>query len=66
MSYLLFSESGARNKYVETSVVNTLGVISSLKGEKEFREAVQGRELHITIYGDNDFYSQREEVGSLF
>ena len=43
-------------------MVNTLAVAANLHQEP-FRRLTTGKELTITIYGDNDFYSQREEVG---
>ncbi|KAI8059903.1 phosphomevalonate kinase [Gongronella butleri] len=52
------------NKFVETCLRYTLKVIHELIGSDAFDQVMQNG-LDICILGDNDFYSQREELTKL-
>ncbi|KAJ3057499.1 phosphomevalonate kinase [Rhizophlyctis rosea] len=51
--------AGQRNRYVEVTIVHCLSLC--LAGAKDF-SARLGSGLDIVIVGDNDFYSQREQL----
>jgi hypothetical protein len=49
---------------VETALRLTLAYVKHRIGDDAWRKAVSGYKLNIIILGDNDFYSQREQVGA--
>lgn len=55
--------SGGKNKFVRIAVDKTFQVAEELVGKQTVREALN-RGLDIVILGDNDFYSQRNQVSS--
>ncbi|CAO3642840.1 unnamed protein product [Cunninghamella blakesleeana] len=57
-------ESDTPNKFVETCLRFSLIVILQLIGSSQFMKVLDNG-LDISIIGDNDFYSQREELEKL-
>ncbi|CAB5112736.1 unnamed protein product [Rhizophagus irregularis] len=52
------------NSFVEIAIKYSLLIISRRKNEQQFKEIVT-KGLEIYIVGDNDFYSQREQLRKL-
>ncbi|THH03565.1 hypothetical protein EW146_g10401 [Bondarzewia mesenterica] len=61
-SSLASSPSSSKNKFVELALKNSLSLILEMRGPAELDQAVLASGLDITIVGDNDFYSQQEQV----
>lgn len=55
------SPSASKNKFVELALKHTLALVLDLRSPAEI-EAALSSGLDITIVGDNDFYSQQEQV----
>lgn len=58
---LYFSTS--KNKFVYLALQITLALIAEIKGITSLNASLS-KGLDIAIVGDNDFYSQREKVGT--
>ncbi|KAI8086227.1 ribosomal protein S5 domain 2-type protein [Halteromyces radiatus] len=58
------SETDSPNKFVQTCLQFTLTIILQLIGSNQFNNIVN-KGMDISIIGDNDFYSQREELEKL-
>ncbi|ETW80543.1 hypothetical protein HETIRDRAFT_459322 [Heterobasidion irregulare TC 32-1] len=55
------SPSASKNKFVELALKHTLALVLDLRSPAEI-EAALSSGLDITIVGDNDFYSQQEQL----
>jgi phosphomevalonate kinase len=55
--------SGGTNKFVELALDKTLKLIKAIKRSRGDSAVELERSLDIVIVGDNDFYSQRQQVG---
>ncbi|KAF9460694.1 phosphomevalonate kinase [Collybia nuda] len=54
----------SKNKFVQLALQNTIALSAEVVGPLAIQDALE-KGLHITIVGDNDFYSQREKLASL-
>ncbi|TFY59322.1 hypothetical protein EVG20_g7832 [Dentipellis fragilis] len=58
---LVTPADNAKNKFVHLAIQKTFALAYELKGPEEFTQHL-GAGLDITIAGDNDFYSQQDQV----
>ncbi|KAI0081220.1 Phosphomevalonate kinase [Panus rudis PR-1116 ss-1] len=57
------STSNSRNKFVQLAIQRTVALALELKGAEALKSGF-GHDLEIVIVGDNDFYSQRQQLSS--